>query len=159
MVGVASTNDVVEILTSSEHNPEKGGLTLPHSHIVLIPHPSDDPHDPLVCFMLFCNFVIRFLLFSFKGYMIEGFISVLCGILLMYCLKSRTAYNHTIYSAPPLATLRIYGSSVRIRKPEYPSHLVLLYLILYSCILFYFFLSRVNPLIFWSVYHTHNYPY
>ena len=97
MVGVASTNDVVEILTSSEHNPEKG-LALPHSHIVLIPHPSDDPRDPLVCFMLFL-----FLLYAFY-------------------------------------------------------YLVLLYLTLYSCILFISSFQESTPFIIWSVYHTHIYP-
>ena len=81
MVGVASTNDVVEILTSSEHNPEKGPA-LPHSHIVLIPHPSDDPRDPLVCFMLFCIFVACFLLF---GIIVSYFIQ----LYLVYFFLSR----------------------------------------------------------------------
>lgn len=47
MVGTASTSHGFETRTS-EQSPEKGP-TLPHSHIVLIPHPSDDPRDPLVC--------------------------------------------------------------------------------------------------------------
>ncbi len=47
-----SKNDIVEIPNISEDNDAEKALPHPHNHIVLIPHPSDDPRDPLVCVML-----------------------------------------------------------------------------------------------------------
>lgn len=38
-----------------ESEKAQSGLHVAHSRIVLTPHPSDDPRDPLVCFMLIVN--------------------------------------------------------------------------------------------------------
>lgn len=51
----AVSKDHVEITAASkqlsmENEKAQSGPHVAHSRIVLIPHPSDDPRDPLVCF-------------------------------------------------------------------------------------------------------------
>lgn len=54
MADAVSKDDVVEVTAapnqlSMEAEKAQSGPHAGHSRIVLIPHPSDDPRDPLVC--------------------------------------------------------------------------------------------------------------
>ena len=58
MVDTISKDNAVEIMTAQgQAESEKAQPSLPHSHIILIPHPSDDPRDPLVCLLCVTVFV------------------------------------------------------------------------------------------------------
>lgn len=57
-----TSKDDAEITAASKPSsmgPEKAqsGLHVAHSRIVLIPHPSDDPRDPLVCLHIYSSLI------------------------------------------------------------------------------------------------------